>query len=53
MYGFIGFMNFGYIDKLKFGILEYLNDKLIGKVYIFFDDIVGGIVVVVLSCLVY
>ena len=27
VYGSIGFTNFGYIDKLKPGILEYLNDK--------------------------
>ena len=43
VYGSIGFTNFGYIDKLKHGILEYLNDKSSGKVHTFLDDIVGGI----------
>ncbi|KMN42745.1 MULTISPECIES: phosphatidylglycerophosphatase A family protein [Bacillus] len=43
VYGSIGFTNFGYIDKLKPGILEYLNDKSTGKVHTFLDDIVGGI----------
>ncbi|MFD0767394.1 phosphatidylglycerophosphatase A [Bacillus sp. CGMCC 1.60114] len=43
VYGSIGFTNFGYIDKLKPGILEYLNDKSTGKVHTFLDDIVGAI----------
>ncbi|EOW9528462.1 phosphatidylglycerophosphatase A [Bacillus cytotoxicus] len=43
VYGSIGFTNFGYIDKLKPGILEYLNAKSTGKVNTFLDDIVGGI----------
>lgn len=43
VYGSIGFTNFGYIDKLKPGILEYLNDKSSGKVHTFLDDIVGAI----------
>lgn len=46
VYGSIGFTNFGYIDKLKPGILEYLNDKSTGKVHTFLDDIVGGIAAV-------
>lgn len=53
IYGLIGFMNYGYIDKEKFGIFKYLNDKLIGECYIFLDDIVGVIFVVVLSRFVY
>lgn len=43
VYGSIGFTNFGYVDKLKPGILEYLNDKSTGKVHTFLDDIVGAI----------
>ncbi|MDM5157075.1 phosphatidylglycerophosphatase A [Bacillus sp. DX1.1] len=43
VYGSIGFTNFGYIDKLKPGILEALNDKSSGKVHTFLDDIVGAI----------
>ncbi|MGG0184704.1 phosphatidylglycerophosphatase A family protein [Bacillus rhizoplanae] len=43
VYGSIGFTNFGYIDKLKPGILQYLNDKSTGKVHTFLDDIVGAI----------
>ncbi|ENQ3080169.1 phosphatidylglycerophosphatase A [Bacillus cereus] len=43
VYGSIGFTNFGYIDKLKPGILKYLNDKSTGKVHTFLDDIVGAI----------
>ncbi|MBY0124257.1 phosphatidylglycerophosphatase A [Bacillus sp. S/N-304-OC-R1] len=43
VYGSIGFTNFGYIDKLKPGILKDLNDKSSGKVHTFLDDIVGAI----------
>ncbi len=43
VYGSIGFTNFGYIDKLKPGILERLNDKSTGEVHTFLDDIVGAI----------
>ncbi|EHL79524.1 hypothetical protein HMPREF1015_01076 [Bacillus smithii 7_3_47FAA] len=43
VYGSIGFTNYGYIDKIKPGILEYLNDKSSGKVNTFLDDIVGAI----------
>nr|WP_231687733.1 phosphatidylglycerophosphatase A [Bacillus sp. CHD6a] len=43
VYGSIGFTNYGYIDKLKPGILEHLNDKSSGKVHTFLDDIVGAI----------
>lgn len=31
VYGSIGFTNYGYIDKLKPGILQMLNDKSTGK----------------------
>jgi phosphatidylglycerophosphatase A len=43
VYGSIGFTNYGYIDKLKPGILKQLNDKSTGKCHTFLDDIVGAI----------
>jgi phosphatidylglycerophosphatase A len=43
VYGSIGFTNFGYIDKLKPGILVRLNDKKDGEIHTFLDDIVGAI----------
>ena len=43
IYGSIGFTNFGYVDKLKVGILEKLNDKSTGQCHTFLDDIVGAI----------
>lgn len=43
VYGSIGFTNYGYIDKLKPGILKHLNDKSSGKCHTFLDDIVGAI----------
>lgn len=43
VYGSIGFTNFGYIDKLKPGILKDLNDKTSDRCHTFLDDIVGAI----------
>ncbi|WP_018130881.1 phosphatidylglycerophosphatase A family protein [Effusibacillus pohliae] len=43
LYGSISFTNYGYIDKLKHGILEQLNDKSTGRVNTFLDDLVGAI----------
>jgi phosphatidylglycerophosphatase A len=43
VYGSIGFTNFGYIDKLKPGVLKKLNDKNSGEIHTFLDDIVGAI----------
>ncbi len=43
IYGTIGYTNFGYIDKMKPGILERLNDKQDGYIHTFLDDIVGAI----------
>ncbi|WP_438347148.1 phosphatidylglycerophosphatase A family protein [Paenibacillus sp. FA6] len=43
VYGSIGFTNYGYVDKLKPGILERLNDKSTGQVHTFLDDIVGAV----------
>jgi len=43
VYGSIGFTNYGYVDKMKPGILERLNDKNTGEIHTFLDDIVGAI----------
>lgn len=43
VYGSIGFTNFGYIDKMKPGILARLNDKSGKQKHTFLDDIVGAI----------
>ncbi|MFB5190115.1 phosphatidylglycerophosphatase A family protein [Alicyclobacillus fastidiosus] len=43
LYGTIGYTNYGYIDKLKHGILGPLNDKSTGKVNTFLDDLVGAV----------
>lgn len=43
VYGSIGFTNYGYVDKLKPGILQKLNDKNSGECHTFLDDIVGAI----------
>ncbi|OAB48124.1 phosphatidylglycerophosphatase A [Paenibacillus antarcticus] len=43
VYGSIGFTNYGYVDKLKPGVLERLNDKSSGQVHTFLDDIVGAV----------
>ncbi|WP_416828529.1 phosphatidylglycerophosphatase A [Ectobacillus polymachus] len=43
VYGSIGFTNFGYVDKVKPGILKHLNDKSTGSIHTFLDDIVGAI----------
>ena len=43
VYGSIGLTNFGYIDKMKPGILAKLNKKTPGVVHTFLDDIVGAI----------
>lgn len=42
LYGSIGFTNYGYVDKIKYGILEKLNDKKYG-VHTCLDDLVGAI----------
>jgi len=45
VYGSIGFTNFGYIDKLKPGILRELDikDDAEGVCHTFFDDLVGAV----------
>ncbi|MTD38474.1 phosphatidylglycerophosphatase A [Erwinia sp. CPCC 100877] len=43
VYGSIGFTNYGYIDKVKPGILAKLNSHEGSQVHTFLDDIVGAI----------
>lgn len=45
VYGSIGFTNFGYVDKLKPGVIKKIDDigKEKGKCNTFLDDIVGAI----------
>ena len=43
VYGSIGFTNYGYIDKVKPGILKELNSHEGPRVHTFLDDIVGTI----------
>lgn len=43
VYGSIGFTNYGYIDKIKPGILGKLNEHNGKDVHTFLDDIVGAI----------
>ncbi|GAA3408471.1 phosphatidylglycerophosphatase A [Paenibacillus hodogayensis] len=43
VYGSIGYTNFGYIDKMKPGVLKRLNEKNGKDVHTFLDDIVGAI----------
>lgn len=43
VYGSIGFTNYGYLDKLKPGILARLNDRTDQECHTFLDDLVGAI----------
>lgn len=43
VYGSIGFTNYGYIDKVKPGILKQLNAHDGKHVHTFLDDLVGAI----------
>lgn len=43
VYGSTGFTNYGYIDKVKPGILQELNNHKGPKIHTFLDDIVGAI----------
>lgn len=43
LYGSIALTNFGYIDRVKPGIIGELNDKSSGMCHTFLDDIVGAI----------
>ncbi len=43
LYGSIALTNFGYIDRVKPGIIGELNSPSSGKCHTFLDDIVGAI----------
>lgn len=43
IYGSIGFTNYGYIDRVKPGILAKLNAHEPGIIHTFLDDLVGAI----------
>ncbi|WP_172613709.1 MULTISPECIES: phosphatidylglycerophosphatase A family protein [unclassified Neomoorella] len=43
IYGSIGFTNFGYLDKVKPGIIGVVNSKKNEKVNTFLDDLVAAI----------
>lgn len=43
VYGSIGMTNFGYVDKVKPGIMGELDEKKDGRCNTFLDDIVGAI----------
>ena len=43
IYGSIGFTNFGYLDKVKTGILKNMNKKHEGVVNTFLDDLVAAV----------
>ena len=43
VYGSIGFTNFGYIDKVKPGVLARLNSKSDNELHTFLDDLVGAV----------
>ncbi|WP_143463255.1 phosphatidylglycerophosphatase A family protein [Levilactobacillus enshiensis] len=43
IYGSIGFTNYGYIDRVKPGILAHLNAHEPGIIHTFLDDLVGAV----------
>ncbi|OYD07227.1 phosphatidylglycerophosphatase A family protein [Paludifilum halophilum] len=43
VYGSIGMTNYGYIDRVKPGILSRLDNKSSGKIHTFLDDLVGAV----------
>ncbi|PSL44451.1 phosphatidylglycerophosphatase A [Salsuginibacillus halophilus] len=43
IYGSIGLTNYGYLDKVKPGILQTLNEKSAKQCHTFLDDITGAI----------
>ncbi|MDQ0416555.1 phosphatidylglycerophosphatase A [Croceifilum oryzae] len=43
VYGSIGLTNYGYIDRVKPGILAKLNCKTDGEIHTFLDDLAGAI----------
>lgn len=53
IYGIIGVINYGYVDKVKEGVIKKLDIDKLGVVNMFIDDLVGVIVVVVVVKIVY
>ncbi|PWI57393.1 phosphatidylglycerophosphatase A family protein [Sulfoacidibacillus thermotolerans] len=43
IYGSIGYTNYGYIDKIKYGVLAELNNHSSKHVHTFMDDLVGAV----------
>ena len=43
LYGSIGFTNYGYIDKVKLGIVKNLDSQVDGHCNTFLDDLVGAV----------
>lgn len=43
IYGSIGLTSFGYLDKMKLGIIGQLNNHHRGQVNTFLDDLVAGV----------
>jgi phosphatidylglycerophosphatase A len=43
VYGSIGFTNYGYIDRLKPGILCRVNSKSDGKIHTYLDDFIDAV----------
>ncbi|MDA8352094.1 MAG: phosphatidylglycerophosphatase A [Firmicutes bacterium] len=43
VYGSIGMTNYGYIDRVKPGILSQLDNKQKGRIHTFLDDLVGAL----------
>ncbi|EGK07734.1 phosphatidylglycerophosphatase A [Kroppenstedtia eburnea] len=43
VYGSIGMTNYGYVDRMKPGILKDLNDHTDGLIHTFLDDLVGAV----------
>jgi phosphatidylglycerophosphatase A len=43
VYGSIGLTNYGYIDRVKPGVLARLNNKHDGEIHTFLDDLVGAV----------
>ncbi len=51
VYGSIGLTNFGYLDKVKPGIIGQLDQAKEGSVHTFLDDIIGAIAAAAASSL--
>ncbi|MFD1425763.1 phosphatidylglycerophosphatase A [Kroppenstedtia sanguinis] len=43
VYGSIGMTNYGFVDRMKPGILKDLNDASDGQIHTFLDDLVGAV----------